>query len=204
MKRIALLGIPGSGKSRLAAAIRDELIRNDGQGCGDCNTPVEILDDYAYDVRDKAQYAIGLEGGYMANVSIGIERYNRERDFYHEVQPKTLIVCGTVIESSVYLAQHFERSLPLQNTDEEKIQEAQRLESTVKMLAILYMDTFSYEKAFYLPSTTAPGNERWLTFERNLQASFSAYNAPVTSLMIEEYKDEEDLLKRQVAKVLAN
>lgn len=201
MKRIALLGIPGAGKSRLAEELHNEIVRRDG-GC-DCDTPVAIVDDYAFDVRDRGEYAIGLEGGYMANVSIAIERYNQERAWAHGGM-KTIITCGTIIESSVYLAQHFERSLPLQDTDEEKIQEAQRLESTVKMMAILYMDTFRYDKAFYLPSKSAPDNERWMTFERNVQAAFAAYNAPVVSLMVEEYKDEDDLIKQQIARVLGD
>jgi hypothetical protein len=201
MKRIALIGIPGSGKTRLAKALSDEIIRSDGQDC-DCNTPVEILDDYAINVRDNGQYAIGLDGGYMANISMAVERYNRERFFHYEVQPKTLIVCGTVLETAIYMSHHFEKSLAMISGEDEGTMEGARLEATVKMLAVLYMDTFHYEQAFYLPSLTPSEDERWRNFERALQASFAAYAAPVAPLLIEEFKDEKDLVKQQVAKVL--
>lgn len=202
MKTIALLGSPGSGKTRLAEAISDELIRKDGQ-CIECNTPVGIVDDYHIYVRDEGVYEIGLDGGYMSSISIANERYSRERKFGLEGGYKTRITCGTVIESSVYLAQHFERTFPLQTTEAEKLETAQRFEGTIKILAVLYMDTFKYDKAFYLPPAPLGEDTRWGTFERNLQAAFSAYNAPVAPLLIEEYKDEEDLVRQQVEKVLS-
>lgn len=200
MRTIALLGAPGAGKSRLAHAVADELVRRDGQ-CDDCNTPITIVDNYSTVVRDRGQYEIGLNGGYMASIGIAVERYNQERAAGYD-GCKTLISCGTVVESSVYLAQHFERTLALKTTDEARMEEAQRIEGTVKMLAVLYMDTFKYEKAFYLPPLQPNEDERWATFDRNLQAAFSAYNVPVAPLLIEEYEDEDDLVRQQVEKVL--
>lgn len=201
MKTIALLGAPGSGKTKLAEAIADEYIRSDGQ-CDECNTPVHIVDEYAQYIRDHGQYEIGIHGGYMANISIAVERYNRERHAFYEIKPKTLIICGTVIETSVYLSGNFERMFKLANSDEDKIQTAQRIEGTSKMLATLYMDTFQYTKAFYLPAHKPPTEENWMTFERNLQAAFNAFNAPVAPLLIEDATDEDDLLEKQVAKVM--
>ena len=200
MRTIALLGAPGAGKTRLANAIADELVRGDGQ-CDDCNTPITIVDNYANSVRDHGNYEIGLNGGYMASIGIATERYHRERSAGYD-GCKTLITCGTVVESSVYLAQHFERSLAMKTTDEERMEEAQRIEGTIKMIAVLYMDTFKYEKAFYLPPLQPREDQRWATFDRNLQAAFSAYNVPVAPLLIEDYKDEDDLIRQQVEKVL--
>lgn len=201
MKTIALLGSPGSGKSKIAEAIKDELIRGDGQ-CNECNTPVEIVDNYTRRIEDDGEYEVGLDGGYMANISVAVERYNRERFVGKGMKPKTMITCGTVIETSVYTSQHFERTLRTLPTDEEKMEEAIRMEACVKMLAVLYMDTFKYGKAFYVPTLQPPKDERWMTFERNLQAAFQAYNAPVAPLLIESYEDEEDLLRQQVEKIL--
>lgn len=202
MKTIALLGSPGSGKTHLAEAIKDEFIRNDGQ-CEECNTPVAIVDSYPEMVRDSGSYEIGLDGGYMANISIALGRYNMERHFFHHGGYKTAIICGTVIESSVYSAMHFERSIKMATTDEDKLQEAQRFDASVKFLAALYMDTFKYAKAFYIPPVEEPKDERWLNFERNLQGAFSAYNAPVTPLIVESFSDADDLIAQRVAKVLA-
>jgi nicotinamide riboside kinase len=201
MKTIALLGGPGSGKTELAEALRDEIVRNDGQ-CADCKTPVALVDGYPEMVRDSAQYEIGLDGGYMANISIALGRYNMERTFFHSGDYKTAIICGTVIESSVYSAMHFERTIKLANSDEDKLQEAQRFDASIKMMAALYMDTFKYARAYYIPPLEKPADDRWLNFERNLQAAFSAYNAPVLPLMVEEYSDHADLIKQRVAQIL--
>lgn len=200
MKTIALLGSPGSGKTRLANAIHDELIRNDG--CADCNTPIAIVDNYALAVRDEGEYEIGPRGGYMANISIAVERYNRERKVSNE-QYKTLITCGTIIETSVYLVQGFEKSMESKPTNEAKMEEAQRIKGCINMLAVLYMDTFKYDKAFYMPPSKPHPTENWTTFERNLQAAFQAFNAPVSPLLIENFKDEDDLVRQQVEKVLS-
>ncbi len=200
MNSIALIGAPGAGKTKLASAIADELIKSDGQ-CAECNTPVAVIDGYAEKIRDHGSYEIGLDGGYMVNVAISMERYNLERTATYG-RAKTLVSCGTVLESAVYLAQHFERTLQLITEDEERIQEAQRIEASIKMLAAIYMDTFKYHRAFYVPPLAPNTEDRWAAFDRNLQASFSAYNAPVIPLLIEEFEDEEDLIKQQVAKVL--
>lgn len=201
MKAIALLGSPGSGKTETAEALRDEIIRRDGQ-CADCKTPVALVDGYAEMVRDAAQYEIGLDGGYMANISIALGRYNMERTFFHSGDYKTAIVCGTVLESSVYSAMHFERTIKLANSDEEKLQEAQRFDASIKMMATLYMDTFKYARAYYIPPLEKPSDERWLNFERNLQAGFSAYNAPVLPLIVEQYSNHDDLVQQRVAQIL--
>lgn len=201
MKTIALLGAPGSGKSRLATAIEEEYIKRDGS-CEDCDTPVVIVDNYAQKVRDDGQYEIGLNGGYMANVSIAVQRYNDERYAYHETKAKTVITCGTIIETSVYLSMNFERMLHSATSDEDKLITAQRIEGTVKMLAVLYMDTFRYTKAFYVPAMQVPDDQNWLTFERNLQAGFNAYNAPVAPILVENYEDEDDLVRQQLDVVM--
>lgn len=200
MSTIALIGAPGSGKSRLAHALQKRFTASEPQ-CDQCPPGAVIVDDYAIDVRDAGNYEIGLNGGYMADISIAVERYNNERRVAN-YEPKNTIVCGTIIETAVYLAQYFERTLALKQTDEEKFQEAKRFEGCTFMLAVLYMDTFKYDKVFYLPPLAQPEDNRWLTFERNLQAAFQAYGAPVVPLIIEEFKDEDDLVAQQVERVL--
>lgn len=200
MKAIALIGAPGAGKTKLASAIANELIRGDGQ-CEECNTPVAVVDGYAEKIRDHGSYEIGLDGGYMVNLAISLERYNQERTAAFD-HAKTIITCGTVLESAVYLAQHFERSLALKAEGEEQMQEVQRIEASIKALAMMYMDTFKYDKAFYVPPLALNEDPRWATFDRNLQASFSAYNAPVVPLLVEEFEDEKDLIRQQVERVL--
>jgi hypothetical protein len=113
-----------------------------------------------------------------------------------------MITCGTVIETAVYTAQNFERTLAAKTTDEDKSQEAMRFQGCTSMLAVMFMDMFKYDKAFYLPSPTIPEDERWLNFERNLQAGFQAFNAPVAPLVFENFEDMEDLTQKRLEKVL--
>src|SRR4051812_19880702 len=101
---IALVGAPGSGKTELAHAVSDAIIR--GDGCVDCGTPVEIIDKYPEWVSQHGDYAIGNDGGYMSSIAISVERYNRERKALQRA--KTVITCGSVLESSIYLALNFE------------------------------------------------------------------------------------------------
>lgn len=199
MKTIALIGAPGSGKTQLASAIANHIYRDEPQ-CAQCPNPVGRVDNYAFETRDEGEYEIGLNGGYMANIDIACQRYRFERCVGH-TEVKWMITCGTVVETAVYTAMHFERSLALKNTDEEKMQEAQRFQACTSMIATLYMDTFKYEKAFYLPSPVEPEDERWLTFERNLQAAFQAYSSPIAPLVVENFKDMDDLTAQRLGKV---
>lgn len=199
MNTIALVGAPGSGKTSLAEAIKDKVEGEDAP-CAHCPPSVLITDTYVFNTRDEGEYEIGLDGGYMANIDIAMERYRMERRNGH-LEPKLMVTCGTVIESAVYSAMNFERSLSLKNTDEEKMEEAKRFQGCTSMLAVMFMDMFKYERAFYLPSPTKPDDDRWLNFERNLQAAFQAYQAPIIPLVVEDFNDEEDLTQKRLARL---
>lgn len=201
MKTIALIGAPGSGKTDLATALITRIEAGEPK-CEQCPPNALGVDLYANEARDQGEYEIGLDGGYMANISVAVARYNNERIIGHRMKPKLMITCGTVIETAVYTAMNFERSLAIKNTDEEKMEEAKRFQGCTSMLAVMFMDMFKYERSFYLPSPTKPEDERWLNFERNLQAAFQAYQAPVIPLVVEDFKDMEDLTQQRLEKVM--
>ena len=200
MRTIALVGAPGSGKTDLMKAIIEKEYADDPP-CDQCPPKAVGVDSYANEARDLGDYEIGLNGGYMANISIAVARYNNERIIGNRVKPDLMITCGTVIESAVYTAMHFERSLALKNTDEEKMEEAKRFQGCTSMLAVMFMDMFLYEKAFYLPTPTKPEDERWVSFERNLQAAFQAYQAPIIPLVVEDFKDRDDLTQKRLVRL---
>lgn len=200
MKTIALVGAPGAGKSDLAQAIYDKV---SGPQCGNCPPKAVIVDDYAFETRDFGEYEIGLNGGYMANIDIATMRYRQERLAGHQDFLEYMIVCGTIVETAVYCAQYFQRTLEMRNTEEDKMQEAQRFQAVTAMCATLYMDTFKYERAFYLPSAQKPEDERWEAFERNLQAAFQVYATPVVPLVIEDFADREDLTQKRLERIFS-
>lgn len=158
--KIALLGIPGSGKTVLAATLRDQLNEN-----------ADVIDHYAEDVAERGDYAIGLEGGWLASVTISTERYARERG----AKKDTVITCGTLLESSVYTMMHFEEMSEFY-TEQEKENANERINTSMRFFANLYLDTFRYDKAFYLPPLNAPDNDRFKVLDQNVQAAFGAFN----------------------------
>lgn len=200
MRTIALVGAPGSEKTRLARALVEKINLVDPQ-CQNCPATVGVVDEYALQTRDRGEYEIGLNAGYMANIDIACMRYRTERIMYN-MEEKYMITCGTVVETAVYTALHFERTMPFQKTDEDKLRENQRFQACTSMLATLYLDTFKYDVAYYLPSPQKPEDERWLGFERSLQAAFQVFATPIVPLMIEEFSDVDDLTDKRVEKVI--
>ncbi len=191
---IALLGMPGSGKTELAAGIEEALVKEDG-GCTSCRTPVRVVDDYAYRIRDHGDFAIGLEGGWMASIAVATERLCQERRA--QADSKTVVLCGTMLESAVYMGMHFEEMAKIY-TEAEAKDAALRLEAGMRLFAAMYMDVFHYNRVFYLPAINAPEGDRWRIFDKNLQASFQAFDLiPVEPLM------DEGTLEEVTAKRLA-
>lgn len=191
---IGLIGMPGSGKTALAHALQDYYIRGDAD-CETCYTPVGIVDKYAENTGFAGQYAIGLEGGWMASVSIAVARYNAERSAM--ATAKTIISCGTAIETAIYLASHFQEKATYITESEGPAFKA-RMDASMRFMAALYNDTFNYNSVYYLPPYFKEDPDpKWMEFDKNLQASFQSFDmADVTPLMVEGGSLEEVTAKR--------
>lgn len=192
MHRIGLIGIPGSGKSALAKALEDHYIKNDE--C-ECRTPVAIIDDYVESAVSRTDLAGGFEGSYISNANIAMERIGQER--LHEDGVKTIITCGTLIETSTYMAMEFESRQPFWTTDEEKSDNSKRIQAGVQFLACMYMDSFHYDKVYYLPPVAVADDPRLAILDRNIQAAFQAFwVTPTIPLMVEGDTFEDITAKR--------
>lgn len=196
-QKIALIGVPGSGKTATATCLEEAIIKNDGS-CAECLTPISIIDNYAGAVEDAHDYAIGLDGGWLSSIAIAMERYGRER----KAQPenKTIITCGTMLESAVYMTMHFEESS--RTMDEAALKDAMtRMEAGMRLFASLYIDTFHYSRVFYLPPLSVSDDERVKTLDKNIQAAFNAFNlTPVVPLMFEGSAPE--IIAQRVERIL--
>lgn len=205
MKRqIALVGVPGSAKSITAKAVEEALIRGDGT-CEECTTPVAIIDDYAEAVGEAGDWALGFDGGWMTSLAVSVERYNRERKALSE-NNKTVITCGTILESSVYMSMHFEDFT--KNLEGPELEDAfRRAEASMKLYACMYVDTFHYHRVFYLPSLetnpdTAP-SAKLKMLDRNIQASFQAFNLTPIEPLIFEGETPAEIIAQRVEAILS-
>lgn len=161
--KIALTGMPGSGKSALAEKLQD------------VTGSAEIIDGYPTWVEDEIDLVKGLDGGgYIYNLAIALKRVALERVSKHAEKPEHTITCGTLLDTSVYTALEFELYGELQSSDDQ-IDEVRRVEATLKTLACLYMDTFHYDAVFYLPPVEEVTERQWELFDRYLRTSFEAF-----------------------------
>lgn len=193
---IALIGVPGSGKTDLANAISDYIIKDDA-ACETCNTPVAIVDDYAEYIEDYGKWAIGLDGGWASSLAITMERLNRERAAWAE--NKSMITCGTLLESAVYMTMHFEAMYKVYSEDQ--VQDALvKIEAGMRTFAALYADTFQYGKVFYLPPGTAL-NDQMKVLDKNIQAAFQAFKLVPVEPLIVEPGPNESLVEARLNKI---
>lgn len=159
--KICLTGIPGSGKTALAHSLRRHF--------GD--EGVLVVDEYAESASDNIDLAVGFEGSYLSNINVALERVRCER----LARSETVITCGSLMETSSYFAMDIEARQRFWKTDEQKAENGRRIQATMAMLACLYMDTFRYDKVYYLPPFAAVEDSRMGVLDRNLQAAFQAF-----------------------------
>lgn len=187
--KIGLIGVPGSGKTALAEAIQSEEMTNDF-------IPI-IIDQYAETLADPLQgdWAIGMEGGYLTNLVIALKRHSLERAWWDE--PGSTITCGTVIESSVYMALHFQEAQKYL-TEADRPNEIKRIQASMEIFACLFMDTFKYDQVYYLPPMASMEGEEWRkTMDQHLQAAFQAFGIEnITPLAFEAGSNSELLALR--------
>lgn len=142
MLKIVLVGAPSSGKSDLAAAIRDTL-------------GYQIVDDYIGDIEERSDNTLGHFASYLGNLQAAIGRWEAER---HASEGRAndqvaSVTCGSIIETVVY---NGIQALVQARIDEEddsprRAQNDRRASISMIMLGVLVGDTWDYDHAFYLP-----------------------------------------------------
>jgi hypothetical protein len=174
-QRIALIGVPGSGKSEFAAALEDFLISHDGL-CKSCNTPVAIVDDYAEKASQEIDLAKGFAASWYLDLFISLKRLAAEREAAKEGN-RTIITCGTIIESTQYAMANFASRMDFK-LEKEKEDEAKRIQAAMMTFACLFMDTFTYDKVYFLNQVQPTDDEQdsFQELDKNTRAAFEAFN----------------------------
>lgn len=90
------MGAPGAGKTALADALFPRLVK---RGLN----PLRIIDHVHLDIEERYDLAVGMSGGYIADIAVAIERIGQERLAYSE-GIRHFIVCGSLAECAIHTA----------------------------------------------------------------------------------------------------
>lgn len=140
--RIGIIGVPESGKTRLAAALKRQM----------SDLKFQIVDGYVEKLQERLQMSIGLDATYLPNIHIASTREQEIRRL--QVEEKNFIVCGTLFDTLCYSGFHAEIIANSPGSDEMKNSLLIREMTTAQMLAYMAVDSLSsLTHLFYLPIT---------------------------------------------------
>ena len=189
--KIGLIGVPGSGKTDLAEGLLSGPLK-------DLLGTTEIVDAYATEVSEYIDIAKGLSASWYLDLQISLERLARERQAARD-GAEVIITCGTLIESTSYSMLNFENRKDFKIENEQDA-EIKRIQAAMMVNACLFMDTFSYDKIFFLNQIepTAEEPEMFKVLDRNIRGSFAAFQLTNVSedLTVETLNIEEATKQR--------
>jgi energy-coupling factor transporter ATP-binding protein EcfA2 len=176
--RIGLIGAPGSGKTALAHLLAETLGHEE----------TLVLDGYVEDVEVDFDYKMGRFATYIGNIAIALRRHQMERAYQDRF--KTLISCGTVVDTAVYMAA--EATLV---ADPGEDHFARRHISSLAVLSCMVDDLFTYDFVFYLPNLTEPEDPFERTVATELRTGLEVFEVPYITLA---YDDDGERLHHVV------
>lgn len=144
---VGLVGVPGSGKSRLAYAIESAY-------------GMEIVDNYAQRLSSDYDLALGPYANYVTNTMVAMERQKVEHENRRDLD-KDGVTCGTLIDTLAYAALLIEyHNMQITTPQQQGIIARETVGS--QMIHLMIQDTMRYHTYFYLklaPEIEVPGQE---------------------------------------------
>jgi hypothetical protein len=174
---ILLVGAPGSGKTDLAFDLATALDQGEEF--------YSIVDEYAEDVRDQSNLAIGPYAGYIGNFLIAAERLKREVGHFKRGEP--YIVCGSLVETIVYFSVNG-TSTPTDAVSYRKIN------TFMQMLGMTLVDMYAYGVCLYLP---VPEDHENFLLSQEIGTALSTLQVPYARLSEEDRLEQALGLIRQ-------
>lgn len=200
--RIGLVGVPGSGKTKLANAIKRAMP----------DEKFAIVDGYVERNQDALQMSVGVEATYLPNLHIAVEREKEIRRLV--IEERNFIVCGTIFDTLCYTGFHAEVIANSPGDEEKKQGLLMREMTAAQMFAYLAVDSFiNFTHLFYLPvtdpdllvvipypndKTEAPPEVQAL--DKTLQDALRRYGDPATVLKDKHHQNVKtvvDLLESE-------
>lgn len=132
--KIALIGVPGAGKTKLANVLKKEL-------------SLKVVDNYVSKLEKDIGFSLGYNAGYMLNVLIAAKRWELECKAGED-----RVTCGTIVETACYVAT-WATDIGEHVTQDDYVLDRMYARTTMDLTTLFYLDTFKYDKVFYLPLT---------------------------------------------------
>lgn len=139
--KIALLGAPGSGKTKLARAIAKKL-----DGC-------TVVDNYVQKLQKQIGAPFGPNSSFPAEIEVLGARWTAE----DSVKTEHSVTCGTLYESIIYASSITPWSVGEQTLIEDQIY----VQTMMSAFGALGIKTYDYHALFYLPWENRESDHSW-------------------------------------------
>jgi hypothetical protein len=181
--KIAVLGAPGSSKSKFADALADLLMDQTGRPWG-------IIDDAVPELRHDTGQEYGMLGNHIDDLQVAFKR----REFELVIRDQDFITVGTILDTA---AHNFARVEVVK--DEEAPLTQIKLQAIAATFGMLYTDTWDYDYAFMVGDHTqfTKGSYPHLV-QTTLNRLIMSYRAPVLTF------DNQGLSSDEKAKLAAD
>jgi hypothetical protein len=137
--KIAVIGAPGAGKSEFAHDLARTLFKEQGER-------YRVVDDYVPELRQTTHLEYGGFGDYISDLQVVFKRREWELawpDFH-------TITVGSVLDSTAHCFARVEDTV---HNSRELVLASERLRTIAETFGLVYVDTWEYDYAFYLPYT---------------------------------------------------
>lgn len=150
MIKVGLVGIPGAGKSHLAAALAERF-------------DLAVVDEYAEWVTEHYDWVLNKYASYAGNLAVALERHAREG-----AVRESFVTCGTMLDTVAYQA--------AEQMDIDDEFDWRRQCGTLMVLGAMAEDMFSYDFVIYMPTNT---DDRYLSsVQGGLEESIEMFITP--------------------------